>query len=95
MDAGILDLDTAPGSIVMGRTAEEGGTAMARIVRVGDIGRHGLVQVVEGRKLADTVKLSATAATAKSQSFKLALRQYILDRKPDHPDCSTGWLWGP
>lgn len=67
---------------------------MARIVREGDIGRHGPGQVAEGRKSADTMKLSATAATTKSQHCKQALRQHILGRKPDHPDCSTGWLWG-
>lgn len=71
MDADILGPGTAPGDIVMGRTAEEGDTAMARIVREGDIGRHGPGQVVEGRKSADTMKLSATGATAKSQRCKL------------------------
>lgn len=92
MDADILGPDTAPGDIVMGRTAEEGDTAMARIVQEGDIGRHGPGQVAEGRKSADTMKLSATGATTKSQRCKLAPRQHILGRKPDHPDCSTGWL---
>lgn len=87
-----MDPDTVPGDIVMGRTAEEGDTAMARIVREGDIGRHDPGQVAEGRKSADTMKLSATGATAKSQRCKLPLRQHILGRKPDHPDCSTGWL---
>jgi hypothetical protein len=53
VDADILDPDTAPGNIVMGRTVEEGDTAMARIVREGDIDRHGLGQVAEGRKSAD------------------------------------------
>lgn len=92
MDADILDPDTAPGDIVMGRTAEGGDTVMSRIVREGDIGRHGPGQVAEGRKLADTMKLSATGATAKVIARRLAPRQHILGRKPDHPDCSTGWL---
>lgn len=70
VDAGILDPDTAPGGIVMGRTAEEGGTAMARIVQEGDIGRHGPGQVVEGKKSADTMKLSATGATTKALRFE-------------------------
>lgn len=53
MDADTLDRDTAPGNIVTGRTAEEGDTAMARIVWEGDIDRHGPGQVAEGRKSAD------------------------------------------
>lgn len=64
MDADILDPDTAPGNIVTGRTVE-GDTAMARIVREGDIDRHGPGQVAEGRKSADTMKLSATGAIEK------------------------------
>jgi hypothetical protein len=92
VDADILDPDTAPGNIVMGRTVEEGDTAMARIVREGDIDRHGLGQVAEGRKSADTMKLSATGAIEKSRFWELAPRQHILGRKPGHPDCSTGCL---
>jgi hypothetical protein len=93
VDADTLDRDTAPGNIVTGRTAEEGDTAMARIVREGDIDRHGPGQVAEGRKSADTMKLSATGAIEKSQRWE-SLRQDILGRKPGHPDCSTECLLG-
>jgi hypothetical protein len=90
VDADIWDPDTAPGDIVTGRTAEEGDTEMARIVQEEDIGRHDPGQVAEGRKSADTMKLSATGAAKKSQRCELFPRQGILGRKPAHPDCSTG-----
>jgi hypothetical protein len=67
VDGGILGPDTAPGDIVMGGTEEEGDTAVPRTVLVEDIDRHGPGQVVEDRKMADTIELSVTEATAKSQ----------------------------